>query len=376
MTEKELREIKRRFRPEKSNIPKIVGCFVNGNKQIISKINQSIGLSDSVVSEKLLGVMKKTLSGSLGTNLTDVSFSTKQVSESEEHKLLMELVKSRLSDSDLLEKFYTRVIGSVSFDSNYVILLANDVYDVFSYGKDGEESGSSEVFSYIICAVCPVKSLPEALTFREADSLFHTLSASALLASPEIGFMFPAFDDRKTNIYNALYYTRSISENYKDFTQNIFAAEPKMPPKMQKATFNGCLADALEEECSFEVVRSVHAQIGELIESHKESRDPEPLMITKETVKTVLAGCGIGDDKIEKLDKSFDENFGKNAELSPKNIVSVKKFELQTPDVSIKVDPEHRDLVSTQIINNVKYVMIRVDGGVEVNGINITIDGE
>ena len=376
MTEKELREIKRRFRPEKSNIPKIVGCFVNGNKQIISRISQSIGVTDSVVSEKLLGVMKKTLSGSLGTNLTDVSFSTKQVSESEEHKLLMELVKSRLSDSDLLEKFYTRVIESVSFDSNYVILLANDVYDVFSYGKDGEESGSSEVFSYIICAVCPVKSMPEALTFREADSLFHTLSASALLASPEIGFMFPAFDDRKTNIYNALYYTRSISENYKDFTQNIFAAEPKMPPKMQKATFNGCLADALEEECSFEVVRSVHAQIGELIESHKESRDPEPLMITKETVKTVLAGCGIGDDKIEKLDKSFDENFGKNAELSPKNIVSVKKFELQTPDVSIKVDPEHRDLVSTQIINNVKYVMIRVDGGVEVNGINITIDGE
>lgn len=376
MTEKELREIKRRFRPEKSNIPKIVGCFVNGNKQIISRISQPIGVTDSVVSEKLLGVMKKTLSGSLGTNLTDISFSTRQVSESEEHKLLMGLVKSRLGDADLLERFYTRVTESVSLDSNYVILLASDVYDVFSYGRDGEESGSSEVFSYIICAVCPVKSMPEALSFREADSLFHTLSASALLASPELGFMFPAFDDRKTNIYNALYYTRSIAESYKEFTENIFASEPPMPPKLQKATFNGCLTDALADECSFEVVRSVHAQIGEMLEAHKESRDPEPLMITKETVKSVLAGCGIDNEKIEKLDKSFDENFGKNAELSPKNIVSVKKFEVETPEVSIKVDPEHRDLVSTQVINNVKYVMIRVDGGVEVNGINITIDGE
>ena len=376
MTEKELREIKRRFRPEKSNSPKIVGCFVNGNKQIISRISQPIGVTDSVVSEKLLGVMKKTLSGSLGTNLTDISFSTRQVSESEEHKLLMGLVKSRLGDADLLERFYTRVTESVSLDSNYVILLASDVYDVFSYGRDGEESGSSEVFSYIICAVCPVKSMPEALSFREADSLFHTLSASALLASPELGFMFPAFDDRKTNIYNALYYTRSIAESYKEFTENIFASEPPMPPKLQKATFNGCLTDALADECSFEVVRSVHAQIGEMLEAHKESRDPEPLMITKETVKSVLAGCGIDNEKIEKLDKSFDENFGKNAELSPKNIVSVKKFEVETPEVSIKVDPEHRDLVSTQVINNVKYVMIRVDGGVEVNGINITIDGE
>ena len=147
-----------------------------------------------------------------------------------------------------------------------------------------------------------------------------------------------------------------------------------MPPKMQKATFNGCLKGALGDECSFEVVRSVHAQIGEMIESHKESRDPEPLVITKETVKSVLAGCGIGDEKIEQIDKSFDESFGKNAELNVKNVVSTKKFELITPEVSIKVSPEHRDLVSTQVINNVKYVMVRVDGGVEVNGIPIKIE--
>ena len=376
MTEKELREIKRRFRPEKSNIPRIVGCFVNGNNQIVSKISQPIGLSDSVVSEKLLGVMKKTLSGSLGTNLTDISFSTKQVTESEEHKMLMGLVKSRLADEEMLDKFYTRVTESVKFESNYVILLANDTYDVFAYGKDGEASESEQTFSYIICAVCPVKSMPEALSFKEADSLFHTLSASALLSSPELGFMFPAFDDRKTNIYNALYYTKSISESYPDFTEKIFASEPPMPPKAQKAAFNGCIAEALSDECSFEVVRSVHSQISEMVESHKESRDPEPLVITKATVKTVLAGCGIDDEKLEKLDTAFDESFGKNAELSPKNILSINKFEVETPEVSIKVDPEHRDLVSTQVINNVKYVMIRVTGGVEVNGINISIDGE
>ncbi len=374
MTEKELREIKRRFRPEKSNIPKIVGCLVNGNKQIISKISQSIGLGESLASEKLLGIMKKSLSGSLGTNLTDISFTTKQVSDGEEHKLLMGLLKSRLDDAELLEKFYTRVTESVSFDSNYAILLANDVYDVFTHGTDGEESGSSEVFSYIVCALCPVKNLPEALSFREADSLFHAISESAVLASPEIGFMFPAFDDRKTNIYNALYYTRSLSESYPDFKKSIFAAEPHMPPKAQKATFNECLSEVLSEECNFEVIRSVHAQFGEIVEAHKESRDPEPLRITKETVKSVLAGCGVDGEKIEKIDTVFDENFGKGAELVPKNVVAVNKFELETPEVSIKVDPEHRDIISTQTVNGVKYVMIRVTGGVEVNGININVE--
>ena len=374
MTERELREIKRRFRPEKSNIPKIVGCLVNGNKQIISKISQSIGLGESLASEKLLAVMKKSLSGSLGTNLTDIAFTTKQVSDGEEHKLLMQLLHSRLGDGEILDRFYGKVIESVSFESNYAILLANDVYDVFSHGNDGEESGSSEVFSYIVCAICPVKNMPESLTFREADSLFHTVSESAVLASCELGFMFPAFDDRKTNIYNALYYTRSLSESYPDFKRNIFAAEPHMPPKAQKATFNECLSEVLSEECSFEVVRSVHAQFGEMVEAHKESRDPEPLVITKETVKSVLAGCGIDGEKLEKVDTVFDENFGKGAELVPKNVVSVNKFELQTPEVSIKVDPEHRDIISTQTVNGVKYVMIRVTGDVEVNGININIE--
>ena len=374
MTEKELREIKRRFRPERSNIAKIIGCFVNENKQIIYRINQPIEFSDSAVSERLLAVMKKTLSGSLGTNLNNIEFSTKQVLESEEHKLLMKLRETHLMDSESLESFYRKVIDSLNIEGNYVILLANDIYDVFDYGKDGDKSESSQVFSYLVCAVCPVKNLPEAISFKESDSLFHALSVSGILSSPELGFMFPAFDDRKTNIYNALYYTKSLSENYPDFTKNVFDSEPKMPPKAQKATFDSCLTEALSEECSYDVIRSVHAQISEMVEAHKESKDPEPLVITKATVKTVLENCGVAEEKIEKLDAVFDEGFGKNAELSPKNVVATKKFELETPDVKIKVDPEKRDLVSTQVINNVKYVMIRVEGSVEVNGININIE--
>ena len=374
MTEKELREIKRRFRPEKCNIAKIVGCFVNANGEIISKINQPIGLTESAASEKMISVMKKTLSGSLGTNITDISFSTKAVLEGEEHKLLSALVKTRLSDEEVLDSFYKKVIESVKFDGNYVILLANDVYDVFSYGKDGEEADSAETFSYVVMAVCPVKSMPEVLSFKESDSLFHTFSASAILASPEIGFMFPAFDERKTNIYNALYYTRSLTESYPDFTKNIFASESPMPPKAQKATFNSCLSEALSDECDFALVRAIHAEIGDMIAAHKESRDPEPLKITKETVKTILSDNGVGAERIEKLSNAFDEGFGKGAELSPKNVISTNKFEISLPEISVKMSPEHRDLVCTEVINGVKYLMIKVEGPVTVNGVNINIE--
>ena len=315
MTEKELREIKRRFRPERSNISKIVGCFVNENKQIIYRINQPVEFAESELSERLLSAMKKVLSGSLGTSLTDISFSTKDVLEGEEHKLLMKLRESHLSDSDALEKFYSGVIESIKIEGNYVILLANDIYDVFEYSKDGEKGESSEVFSYIVCAVCPIKSLPEALTFKEADSLFHPLSLTGVLGSAELGFMFPAFDGRRTNIYNALFYSRNLGESYPDFTEKIFAAEPKMPPKAQKATFAECLSASLGEECSYEVVRALHEEVAAMIEVHKESKDPEPLTVTKATVKDALERLGVEEEKIEKLGESFEESFGKNAEL-------------------------------------------------------------
>ena len=374
MTERELREIKRRFRPEKSNIPRIVGCLVNGNKQIVSKINQSIGISESDVGESLLKVMKKTLSGGLGTNLHDVKFSTKQVSESDEHKLLMDLRACSLKDAEILDKFYAKVIESVSFDGNYVILLANDIYDVFTKSSDDLGEDSSEVFNYVICAICPVKDTPEAISFKESDCLFHTASISSVLSSPAIGFMFPSFDDRKTNIYDALYYTRSIADEYPDFCKNVFAAESPMPPKVQKETFNGCLSEVLSEECTLDVVRSVQSQIAEIVEAHKESKDPEPLTITKATVKTVLENCGVAEEKIEKLGEALDESFGTNASLTPKNVVTFNKFELSTPDVTVKVDPEHRDLVSVQTVGGEKYVMIRVTGTVEVNGVNVKVD--
>lgn len=372
MTERELREIKRRFRPEKSNIPKIVGCFVNCNKEIVYRISQSLGMSDPLVSEKLLSTMKKTLSGSLGTNLTDVSFSTKDVSEGTEHKLLMKLRESKLGDSEALENFYKKAIEGIKLEGNYVILLASDVYDVPKRSADGLGEDSFTQFSYMIVAVCPLKQPVEALAFRESDQSFHYAEAAAQLSSPELGFMFPAFDDRAANIYNALFYTKNLAASHEEFTSRVFGKSAPTPPKAQKESFGDLLHDTLGEECDLNVIKSIHTQVEELIVSHKESGDPEPLSLNKNTVSTMLRGCGIGEDKVEKFGEAMDECFGKNAEIPPKNVISHNKFELKMPEVSIKVSPDCKDLVTTETRGEEKYILIKVTGGVELNGIRMS----
>ncbi len=374
MNEKELREIKRRFRPDRSNIPNIVGCFVNASGQIISRFTQSILLSENDESEALLSVMKKTLSGSLGTNLTDIEFSTRDVLEGEEHKLLMSLRDSHLKDEAALGAFFNRVTECVHMECNYVILLANDVYDVFTKEND-EESGSSTTFSYVVCSICPLKDSDSGLFFRESDKLFHSVSANAILTRPVLGFMFPAFDDRAANIYHALMYTKDIGASNGEFVGRLFGKSAPMPPKVQKATFNYCITETLGEECTLEVVKSVNRQIAEMVEEHKELKIPEPLTLTKATVKTVLENCGVAEKTLEALGDQLDESYGKNAELTPKNIVSPARLDIAMPDVKITVKKDKADLVTTQVIGGKKYIMIEATDSVEVNGIAIKIEG-
>lgn len=126
-----------------------------------------------------------------------------------------------------------------------------------------------------------------------------------------------------------------------------------------------------------DVVQSVHEELAQRIALHKESKVADPLLITKDDVKDVLTGCGVSDGRVAKFNIDFDEAFGHDADVHPKNIIDEKKFEIKTPDVSIKVAPDRTDLIETRIIGGVKYILINAEEDVEVNGVSIHIkDGE
>lgn len=375
MNDKELREVRKRFRPDQNNISHIRGCFVNEKKEIVTEFNESLALCPQEETESLLAIMKKTLSGSLGTNLIDLKFRTEQVRESDEHALLMALKRSELSDDDAVHELFFRIKENVTLGGNYVILLAFDKYDYFEYGKDGEKNEDSfGVYNFFVCSICPIKHMKSAVSFHAYDNTFHTLSSDSLIGAPELGFIFPAFEDRQENIYGSLYYTHDITKNHTDFVKRIFDLELPMPAAVQKETFDECLSETMSGGCNFELLCSVQEQISEMIEEHKEEKSVEPLRVSKNEIKNTLKYCGIEEEKLEEFDKLYDEQFGEKTEVAPQNIVDVKKLEVKMPDVTIKVNPKRRDLVSTQIINGAKYILIKADENVSVNGIDIKIN--
>ena len=374
MTEKEIGEIRRRFNPEKTGITRVRGCYVSEKKEIVSEFDQSFVTMSQSESEEMLAVLKRTLSGKLGKNLLDIEFSADQVTSGEKQQILLKLRDSELADDEAVHALFENIREHTGIEGNYIIFLVCDKYDVFSYSADGEkELDSSSVFTYILCSICPIKLTKPALSYYSHENKFHSVMSNSVVCAPELGFMYPVFDDRTANIYGTLMYTRNTADSRDDFADNVFACTVPMPAARQKETFENIVGETVAGDCDFNTVQAIHDELCGMIAEYEETKDPEPLMLSGKQVKTVLASCGVAEDKLAAFERKYEEEFGENAEVRPQNLVDVKQFEVRTPDIVIKVSPDRSDLIKTQIIDGKKYIMIRAEDNVEVNGVPIKI---
>ena len=230
---------------------------------------------------------------------------------------------------------------------------------------------SDTVFSYVVCCICPVKDGKPELGFFAGENEFHSCTASQIVAPPELGFLFPAFDDRAANLYNALFYSKKPDQIHQEFIDAVFHTEPPMSAAEQRGAFETALSDALEGACNMEVAQAVHERLRDQIVQHKESHDPEPLAVTAGEVGAILRSCSVPEEQVSCFLENCEEQFGKGAALDPMNLIDSGRFEVETSDAKISVDPERSYLVETRIIEGRAYLLIPAEG-VTVNGLPVT----
>ena len=375
MNRKEIAEIRRRLGPDKNAVSRIRGCYVNERREIVSAFNLSPMALPQEEQEKYLALFKRALAGVPGRNLIDIQFRPDQVTDDPAHHLLMGLRNTALTVDEGVEQLCGRIIDNLLIEGSYLILMLHDAYDVpFRHADESRADViSEEVFNYILACVCPVKLTRPALSYFAEDNAFHPREQDWVVAPPELGFMFPTFDDRATNIYGALYFTKDAADVHGEFIDAVFHADAPMPAEAQREVFQGVLEDALEEELSFDVAQTVHEQLRDMLETHEREKDPEPLEVSRREVSAMLQSAGVPEEKLAAFEERFDEEFGLGMSLSARNIAQPKKFEVRTPDVVVQVNPERSDLIETRIIDGFKYILIRAEEGVEVNGVSINI---
>ncbi len=378
MNKKEIGELSRRWKPEKCAVSRIYGCYVSGSgKRIMTDLDESLGRMTQEEAEFYLGFLKKVLSGAQGRNLIDIVFSTAQVADSDEHRLLMDLKNSGLQNGEARRAFYQKVIDCLDMEEEtYLILMASDSYDVPRRGKDGarQDDASDEVFTYFLCAVCPVKENKLSLDYFPGDNEFHC-SDGRTVAPPELGFLFPAFDDRASNIYNALFYTRKPDRLHHEFIDAVFHTEPPLSAAEQRENFQAALTEALGDACGLDVVQAIHERLTEKIAQHKESKDPEPLSLTARDVGRMLRDCGVQEERAAAFEEQCAASLGEGTALNPANLVDTGRFEIKTPEARLIVDPACSYVVETRVIDGRRCLLIPAGEEVEVNGMPVRVAG-
>ncbi|MCR5415757.1 MAG: DUF4317 domain-containing protein [Pseudobutyrivibrio sp.] len=395
MNKKEVNEIKRRFKKDSCNFDKMVGCYVDAEKNIILTFNETFLNLEDEEFHKFLDIANKSLSGTVGNNLLELPFDPENEIEGSGHDLLMRLRETRLLDEKLLIEYYNRIIESYDYVGNFLIVLFHDTYDIpMKTSDDLALDDSEEVYDYIICAICPVSLSKAALGYREQENRIGARDRDWVVGPVDTAFTFPAFTERTTDLHACLAYTKNTKEPHVEFWENCIGCGTKKTTTQKKNAFNNMLSQALGEETEevLETKLDIQQNLSDFItvETERLGQD-EPIILEAEDVANILTDSGLSETKVEKIQKNFENYFEESLPLAEeildekalknneirleKNVLKERVVDLtkqlkevsgvtedgKVANVVVKVPEEKAATVTTAFVDGKKCLCVPID---------------
>ena len=428
MNKKEVLELKRRFKKEAATFTRVCGCYVDGNHNKVCKFGNTFLNLEEDEFYKYLEIANKALSGTIGNNLLELKFPIEEEEVGGRQHILMALRASKLEDENLLDTFYDLVIDTYDHAGNYLIVLFHDAYDVMSRTSDNNNlDESEEVYEYLICAICPVDLSKPGLGFLEDEHRIGPRVRDWVVGAVDTAFLFPAFNDRSTDIHSTLFYTKNTKEPHSEFMANGLGCGIERTATEQKMAFHSSVRNVLgaEDEHTDDVLLDLQQNLSDMIDEYAETHDDDEdvFLLDKEVVTKLLADSEISEEKAAKIEKSVDEAFGEkppaaenviDSKALVQNELRVEKMALEdqvgtltvqlnekdealaertsqliekqeeidnyiaetkTYDVVLRVKPEKASQIKSQVINGQKCLVIPMgeDEHATINGVNTTV---
>lgn len=428
MNKKEVLELKRRFKKEAATFTRVCGCYVDGNHNKVCKFGNTFLNLEEDEFYKYLEIANKALSGTIGNNLLELKFPIEEEEVGGRQHILMALRASKLEDENLLDTFYDLVIDTYDHAGNYLIVLFHDAYDVMTRTKDNNNlDESEEVYEYLICAICPVDLSKPGLGFLEEERRIGPRVRDWVVGAVDTAFLFPAFNDRSTDIHSTLFYTKNTKEPHSEFMANGLGCGIERTATEQKMAFHSIVRNVLgaEDEHTDDVLLDLQQNLSDMIDEYAETHDDDEdvFLLDKEVVTKLLADSDISEEKAAKIEKSVDEAFGEkppaaenviDSKALVQNELRVEKMALEdqvgtltvqlnekdealaertsqliekqeeidnyiaetkTYDVVLRVKPEKASQIKSQVINGQKCLVIPMgeDEHATINGVNTTV---
>lgn len=369
MNKREVNEIKKLFIPANCAISRICGCYVDAEKNRRTELKEAFLTLPEAEAFKYFTIFKGAMSGTVGKNLLNMEFPLAAEREEGAQGFLLKLRDSALKDENLVEQFYDKVITSYDYGENYYIIVIHCAYDIPAKSSDGLEmyDASDFVYEFIQCIICPVKLSKAGLYYNTEANAIENRNRDWLVEAPDAGFIFPAFNDRDTDIHSLLFYTKNPEQMPERFINETLGCVRPMSAKSQAETFQAIVEEVMGDNCNFKSVKDIHDSFYELLEESK--GETEQITIKPEQIKKILGNNGADEEKLKDFEKRYEGFEAQQPEFLLSNITNQKDFKVKTPDVSIKVKADKTYLVESRMIDGRSCIVIGTDGDIEVNGI-------
>ena len=418
----------RRMTVKRTSMTRIAGGYMDSDGCIDGTFNIAFLKLSPADREKNLQIAKKVPFAETNQNLQEYKFLQENMQSDSLWKLLMGMRACGLKNDALMDTFYDLVIDTFDHAGNYLIVLFHDAYDVMTRTSDNNNlDESEEVYEYLICAICPVDLSKPGLGFLEDEHRIGPRVRDWVVGAVDTAFLFPAFNDRSTDIHSTLFYTKNTKEPHSEFMANGLGCGIERTATEQKMAFHSIVRNVLgaEDEHTDDVLLDLQQNLSDMIDEYAETHDDDEdvFLLDKEVVTKLLADSEISEEKAAKIEKSVDEAFGEkppaaenviDSKALVQNELRVEKMALEdqvgtltvqlnekdealaertsqliekqeeidnyiaetkTYDVVLRVKPEKASQIKSQVINGQKCLVIPMDEDehATINGVNTTV---
>jgi hypothetical protein len=359
MDKTDIASIKKMLRVDRSaTIDKVWACYVTPDKDKIVIPIQPFAMLDEQDTSKYITIFKKTLTGTVGKQLSILPFPLRN-GLSPVQTQLMELRTDKLQNLDKLHDVFDAIVNAYSYTDYYCILLAHVGYD----GINGRREPVD--YDYLLCDICPVTLSKPNLAYIPVENKIESLVQNFLISPPALGFMYPTYEDGQANINETIVYSKKNDGLDDGFIENFFGCVPGYSPESQRMRFAAVMESAFDDEQSVEDTLSVLSSVRSALEEHSTSKSGEPAVMDEKGLEQIMEINGASNLP------SFHEAYQKylsEGDLFLEALVD-SKVSIVGNGYSLTVEGDTSNFVTVREIDGKKYLTIPL-GAVEINGIH------
>ena len=379
MDKKAAAEVRKQLTREHCAIDRITGAFVDEDGSVIADLKETFNALQDEELEKYCEIFKKVLSGKFGRNLFNMSFPLNEEETGGKQWEMYRVLQSNLDSPEIAKEFLTKIQESYNQAGRHLILLAHGTYDIPGRASDGteREDASDYVYSFILCAICPVVEVKEGLCYDAENMTFINKRSDLGVQLPSLGFLFPAYNDRTPDIHEVLYYAKKEDERHEELIDGIIGSSVEIPEgeKAQRELFTQVVEETLGRSCDFENVKAVNENLNEMIKQDADAGGEDagdaPLELGKTELRRVLEKSGAPQEAMAHFEEHYDEIIGEGKTLSAENIAAGSSIQIKSPSIKIQVKSEMASLITTKRIDGQEFICIPVQEDIELNGVRL-----